>query len=66
MAKYESKVSKGKRVIIKSLGIELIGGHFYQQKVLKAVYDAGHTSIVDKVAPKKKETKDDTKKDSDD
>jgi len=63
MAKYESKVSKGKRVKIKSLGIELIGGHFYQQKVLKAVYDAGHTSIVDKVAPKKKEVKQEDVKD---
>jgi len=66
MAKFELKVPNDKKVIIKSLGLELRGGHFYQQKVLKAVYEAGHTSLVDKVAPKKKDTKDDTKKDSDD
>jgi hypothetical protein len=62
MAKFELKVPKDKKVIIKSLGLELRGGEFYQQKVLRAVYEAGYTSFVDKVAPKKKDTKDDTKK----
>jgi len=62
MAKYKNIVPENTKVVIKKLGIELRGGMWYQDKVLKRVYDAGFTAFVEKATPKKK--KEDEPKDN--
>ncbi len=64
MAKYKNIVPDNTKVVIKKLSIELRGGMWYQEKVLKKVHDEGFTAFVEKVTPpKKKEEKDGQDKD---
>jgi len=55
---YKLKIKKGSKVIVRVRGgfqREYIGGNEYTQTELKALHDAGHTSLVSKTKPKKNE-----------